>query len=214
MSGPCPVIYLVDDDDSVRRALTRLIQSAGYQVQAYDSARAFLQRDGATDQHACLVLDMRLPDLSGLELQRELNAASPALPIIFISGYGDIPMTVSALRAGASDFLPKPVEGRDLLRAIAQALDRAIEARESRQEVESIRSRLGRLTPRERDVMALVVTGLLNKQIACELGTVEKTVKVHRARMMEKMEAHSLAELVRIADKARLAGSDLKAPRR
>lgn len=202
MNKATPVVFVVDDDDAVRRALTRLIRSAGYRVEGFGSAHEFLACDLCADCTACLVLDVQLPDLSGLELQRELNGAGRALSIIFITGHGDIPMTVSAMKAGATDFLMKPVNDAELLLAIKTALGHASQALASRIELDSIHDRLGRLTPRERQVLALVVKGRLNKQVALELGTVEKTIKVHRARVMEKMEAHSLAELVRITDKA------------
>ena len=195
-------VFLVDDDASVRRALTRLIKVGGYAVQAFASARHFLEYWRANDQNAgCLVLDVRMPGLSGLDLQHELQAANTLLPIIFITGHGDIPMGVKAMKEGAVDFLPKPVTEKDLLRAIEQALARASHDHAERREFEEIQSRLTSLTPREREVMTLVVRGLLNKQIAFELGTVEKTVKVHRARVIQKMEVQSLAELVRLAEK-------------
>ncbi len=203
-SPVAPIVFVVDDDAGVRRALARLIGSAGYCVQACASAGEFLSCAHSSERAACLVLDMRLPDFSGLELQRRLNSAGAALPIIFITGHGDIPMTVAAMKAGAMDFLEKPVSDQDLLRAIASALACSQEALAEHAETEAIRLRLTRLTPRELEVLALVVKGRLNKQIACELGTVEKTIKVHRARVMEKMGAHSLAELVRLSDKAAL----------
>jgi FixJ family two-component response regulator len=204
-------VFVVDDDESVCRALARLIQSAGYRVETFGSARAFLDRVRADTCPACLVLDIQLPDLSGLELQRELHAA---LPIIFITGYGDIPMTVDAMKAGATDFLPKPVRDTDLLRAIEQALERAVQAHAIQCELDAIHHRLGRLTPREREVMALVVTGRLNKQVAGDLGTVEQTIKAHRGRVMAKMEATSLAQLIRIADRIGLCdAAETRAPR-
>jgi FixJ family two-component response regulator len=200
--SPSSTVFIVDDDASVRRALTRLIKSAGYPVQAFASARDFLEYWRANDQNpSCLVLDVRMPGLSGLDLQHELQAANTLLPIIFITGHGDIPMSVKAMKEGAVDFLPKPVTEKDLLRAIEQALARASHDHAERLESEEIQSRLTRLTPREREVMTLVVRGLLNKQIAFELGTVEKTVKVHRARVIQKMKVQSLAELVRLAEK-------------
>jgi FixJ family two-component response regulator len=200
--SPSSTVFIVDDDASVRRALTRLIKSAGYPVQAFASARDFLEYWRANDQNpGCLVLDVRMPGLSGLDLQHELQAANTLLPIIFITGHGDIPMSVKAMKQGAVDFLPKPVTDKDLLRAIEQALARASHDHAERLEFEEIQSRLTRLTPREREVMTLVVGGLLNKQIAFELGTVEKTVKVHRARVIQKMKVQSLAELVRLAEK-------------
>jgi FixJ family two-component response regulator len=195
-------VFLVDDDASVRRALTRLIKSAGYVVEAFASAREFLDYWGGRDEGpACLVLDVRMPGLSGLDLQHELKAANALVPIIFITGHGDIPMGVKAMKDGAVDFLPKPVNDKDLLRSIEQGLARASHDYAERLELEDVQRRLETLTPREREVMALVVRGLLNKQIAFELGTVEKTVKVHRAHVMKKMEVQSLAELVRIAER-------------
>lgn len=197
-----PCVFIVDDDDAVRRALARLVESTGLCVEGFSSAQAFMEHRRACASPACLVLDVQLPGLSGLELQRALRETSETLPIIFISGHGDIPMTVSAMKAGAADFLAKPVSDTALLDAIGAALDRSTNALASRMELDSIRLRIGRLTPREREVLVLVVKGWPNKQVACELGTVEKTVKVHRARVMEKMEARSLAELVRLSDKA------------
>jgi FixJ family two-component response regulator len=196
-----PTVFLVDDDASVRKALARLIKSAGYQAQAFASAREFLDSDWYSQGPACLVLDVRMPGLSGIDLQRELQTANAILPIIFITGHGDIPTSVKAMKAGAVDFLPKPVKDGVLLQAIEQALARAVHDRAEREELEKIQSRIDTLTPREREVMSLVVRGLLNKQIAFELGTVEKTIKVHRARVMEKMQVGSLAELVRIAER-------------
>jgi FixJ family two-component response regulator len=201
MPLPSSTVFLVDDDDSVRKALARLIKSGGYDVQTFVSARGFLDSGDYNKGPACLVLDVRMPGLNGLDLQRELQAANATLPIIFITGYGDIPTTVRAMKAGAVDFLPKPVKDTVLLRAIEQALARAVRDHAERQQLEALSQRLNTLTPREREVMLLVVRGLLNKQIAFELGTVEKTIKVHRARVMRKMGVDSLAELVRIADK-------------
>jgi FixJ family two-component response regulator len=201
MPLPSSTVFLVDDDDSVRKALARLIKSAGYEVQTFVSAREFLDSGDFQKGPACLVLDVRMPGLNGLDLQRELQAANATLPIIFITGYGDIPTTVRAMKAGAVDFLPKPVKDAVLLRAIEQALARAVRDHAERQEIAALTKCLNTLTPREREVMALVVRGLLNKQIAFELGTVEKTIKVHRARVMQKMGVDSLAELVRVADK-------------
>ena len=195
-------VFLVDDDASVRRALARLIKAAGYQLQTFASAREFLDSNLHNDGPACLVLDIRMPGLSGMDLQRELQTANTTLPIIFITGYGDIPMSVKAMKQGAVDFLPKPVRDADLLRAIEQALARAVRERAYREELEDIRNRLEKLTAREREVMSLVVRGFLNKQIAVELGTVEKTIKVHRARVMQKMQVNSVAELVRVVERA------------
>ncbi|MGH7846361.1 MAG: response regulator transcription factor [Candidatus Binatia bacterium] len=194
-------VFLVDDDGSVRKALTRLIKSAGYRVQAFGSAREFLDAKPETDGPACLVLDVRMPGLTGLDLQGELQAVNANLPIIFITGHGDIPMSVKAMKAGAVDFLPKPVKDTALLNAIEQALARARREDTERAELERIQSLLDTLTQREREVLEHVVSGQLNKQIAFDLGTVEKTIKVHRARVMEKMGAASVAELVRLAQR-------------
>jgi FixJ family two-component response regulator len=201
MSLSKPKVFLVDDNSSVLRALGRLIKSAGYEVQTFVSAREFLDSGDFQNGPACLVLDVRMPGLNGLDLQRELQAANAPLPIIFITGHGDIPTTVRAMKDGAVDFLPKPLKDTVLLKAIEEAVARAVRDQAERRELEALSQRLNTLTPREREVMALVVSGLLNKQIAFELGTVEKTIKVHRARVMEKMGVNSLAELVRAADK-------------
>jgi FixJ family two-component response regulator len=197
-----PTVFLVDDDASVRRALARLIKAARYQLQTFTSAREFLDNNFHHGGPACLVLDVRMPGLSGMDLQRQLQTADMTLPIIFITGYGDIPMSVKAMKEGAVDFLPKPVRDADLLRAIEQALARAVRELAYREELEEIRNRLEKLTAREREVMSLVVRGFLNKQIAVELGTVEKTIKVHRARVMQKMQVNSVAELVRVVERA------------
>jgi FixJ family two-component response regulator len=199
-----PPVFVVDDDASIRRALTRLIKSAGYQVNTFASARDFLESGWHSESPGCLVLDVRMPGLSGLDLQRELQNANLTLPIVFMTGHGDIPMSVTAMKAGAVDFLPKPVKDTDLLRAIKQALARAVHDRAERNELEDIQSRVEKLTPRERQVMGLVAKGMLNKQIAFELGTVEKTIKVHRARVMQKMQVQSLADLVRLTEKLQI----------
>jgi FixJ family two-component response regulator len=198
------LVFVVDDDDSVRRALCRLIQSAGYRVQTFGSAREFLDGLRSVTSSACLILDVQLPDIDGLALQCELKAA---LPIIFLTGHGDISMTARAMKAGAVDFLEKPVSDTNLLRAISEALEHGEHTHAACRELDAIRLRIERLTPREHEVMMLVVTGLLNKQIAEELGTAVKTIKAHRARVMEKMEVTSLAQLVRLTDKARLNGA-------
>ncbi|HEX2930994.1 MAG TPA: response regulator [Candidatus Binatia bacterium] len=200
-------VFLIDDDPSVRRALTRLIKSAGYQVQTFASAQEFLGTSAGIEEgtSTCLVLDVSMPGLSGMDLQRELQSKHRNLPIVFVTGHGDIPMSVKAMKAGAVDFLPKPVKEVDLLRAIKQALARASREQAEREEVESLLRRVNTLTPREREVMALVASGLPNKIIAFKLGTVEKTIKVHRARIMDKMEAESLPDLVRTVEKLRLA---------
>jgi FixJ family two-component response regulator len=197
-------VFLVDDDPSVRRALARLIKSADYQVQTFASAREFLDRKPDATEPVCLVLDIRMPGLSGIDLQHELKLTNLVLPIIFITGHGDIPTTVKAMKAGAVDFLPKPVRDVDLLRAIEQALARARREGAERKELQDIQRRIDNLTAREREVMSLVIKGWLNKQIAVELGTVEKTIKVHRARVMDKMQVDSVAELVRLAERAEI----------
>jgi FixJ family two-component response regulator len=192
-------VFVVDDDDGVRRALGRLLRAAGYATEVFGSARAFLANADLASGPACLVLDLKLPGLSGLDLQRELNMS---LPIIFVTGHGDIGTTVDAMKAGAADFLTKPVLDTVLLDVVDRALERARQMFAHRQELADIRLRLERLTPREREVMALVVTGRLNKQVADDLGIAEKTIKIHRARVMEKMNAHSFADLIHLADKA------------
>ncbi len=206
MTDSTAVVFVVDDDDSVRTALGRLIRSVGYCVEAFDSAGAFLDRVKHLRCTACVVLDIQLPDQSGLELQRRLD---PSLPVIFLTGHGDIAMTVGAMKAGAADFLPKPVRDVDLLSAIAHALEWSARRGATKCEQDAIQRCFERLTPRERQVMALIVSGLLNKQVAGELGTVEKTIKVHRARVMEKMEVTSLAQLVRVADRVRVDAATL-----
>src|ERR1051325_3844227 len=201
MERSSSTVFLVDDDLSVREALARLIKSRGFRVQTFASGSEFLSSQWYEQEVACLVLDVRLPGLSGLELQHELQMDTINLPIIFITGHGDIPMGIRAMKNGAIDFLPKPVDEDELISAIRRALAKAAHDRNERVELQDIHRRLAVLTPREREVMTLVVSGLLNKQIAYEIGTVEKTVKVHRARVMEKMEVNSLAELVRIAER-------------
>ena len=194
------IVFVVDDDERMRQSLKNLVGSVGLRVEAFASAQEFM-RSKLMDVPGCLVLDVRLPGLSGLDLQKRMADAGIAIPIIFITGHGDIPMTVRAMKAGAVEFLTKPFRDQDLLDAIQQALERDRIAREQRAEIEELRGRLDSLTPREREVMGLVVAGLLNKQIAGELGTSETTIKIHRHQVMEKMGAGSLAELVRMADR-------------
>lgn len=198
MNDKMPVVFVVDDEKAVRKSLARLIKSVGLNVQAFSSAREFLESD-PSDSPSCLVLDVRMPGLSGLDLQNELDNIGYNIPIIFITGYGDIPMSVRTMKRGATDFLTKPVNEQDLLDAIHRAIEKDKQTRRQKDEIGGIQQRVDSLTPREREVFSLVVTGMLNKQIAHDLGMSEKTVKVHRARVMGKMQAGSLAELVRLA---------------
>ena len=200
MTEPDRVVFIVDDDASLRESLKDLIGSVGLCVAAFASAQEFLLSK-RPEVPGCLVLDVRLKGLSGLDLQKQMAEADMEIPIIFITGHGDIPMTVQAMKAGAVGFLTKPFRDQDLLDAIQQALERDRKAREQQAKFEELHSRYRSLTAREREVMALVVAGLLNKQIAGDLGTSEASVKVHRQHVMEKIGAGSLAELVRMADK-------------
>lgn len=196
------MVFVVDDDLSVREALSSLIRSVGLSVETFASAKEFLQFQ-RPDVPVCLVLDVRMPGLSGLELQRELAQAGQRVPIIFITGHGDIPMTVRAMKAGAVDFLPKPFRDQDLLDAIAHSLERDGAARHQRAEMAEIQARYDRLTSREREVIALIVRGMRNKQTAAELGITEVTVKVHRHNIMEKMCARSLPALIGMVERLR-----------
>jgi FixJ family two-component response regulator len=199
VSGDDAIVFIVDDDPSMREALTRLLGTVGLRAQVFGTPQEFLTTK-RPDAPSCLVLDVRLPGLSGLDLQRELANTDPPIQIVFITAHGDIPMTVQALKAGAVDFLTKPFRDQQLLDAVQQAIDRDRAARQQRGEVAELRQRYESLTPRERQVMPLVVTGLLNKQIAAELRTSEGTVKAHRAQLMHKMKAESVAQLVRIVE--------------
>jgi FixJ family two-component response regulator len=203
MSRDDSIVYIVDDDPSMCEALTRLLGTVGLRAEAFKTPQEFLKTK-RPDAPSCLVLDVRLPGLSGLDLQRELANTDPPIQIVFMSAHGDIPMTVQALKAGAVDFLTKPFRDQQLLDAVQQAIDRDRAARRQWAGLADLRRRCESLTPREREVMTLVVTGLLNKQIATQLHTSEATVKFHRAQLMRKMEADSVAQLVRIAEELSL----------
>ena len=193
-------VYVVDDDASVREGMRNLIESVGLRAELFATARDFLAAR-RPDEPGCLILDVRLPGLSGLDLQRELGKTETPLPIIFVTGHGDIPMTVQAMKAGAVEFLTKPFRDQQLLDAVVHAIERGREELKQRRELLELRRRYDSLTPREREVMAFVVKGLLNKQVGAELGMSETTVKFHRAQLMQKMKAESLADLVRIAER-------------
>jgi FixJ family two-component response regulator len=201
MIRPSPQVLVVDDDPSVRKSFARLLGSAGYEVETFASAREFLERPPAAGP-CCVVLDVRMPGMTGIDLQAALAASGRRVSIVFVSGHVDVPASVKAMKDGAVDVLTKPVDEKDLLEAIQRAVDRDDQARVEGAQIAEIRERVATLTPREGEVLALVVVGKLNKQIASELGMGEKTVKVHRARVMRKMRADSLADLVRLADRA------------
>lgn len=200
MTAIAPMVFVVDDDASVRKSLTRVLAASGYAVEQFASAGEFLARE-RYPRPCCLVLDVRMPGLSGLDLQTALAAAGRRLPIVFVTGHVDVPMTVKGMRNGAVDWLTKPFGAKELLNAVERAVAKDVQDRSDAARVAEVEERAKRLSPRELQVFALVVTGMLNKQIAGVLGVVEKTVKVHRARVMTKMQAGSVAELVRLADR-------------
>ena len=211
MPEPKAIVFVVDDDDSIRESLGSLIRSAGLRVETFASAQQFLANP-RPDQPSCLVLDVRLPGLSGLDLQKRLSEINIEIPIIFITGHGNIPMSVRAMKAGAVEFLTKPFPDEDLLNAIQESLERDDFARRQQAEIAELRARYELLTAREREVMALVVSGLLNKQAAAELGVSEVTIKVHRGQVMQKMRAASLADLVRMSERLALTSRRMQLP--
>lgn len=200
MNDVAPIVFVVDDDDLFRRSTERLIRAAGFNVQPFTSARDFL-KNPRPQGPACLVLDVRMPGLSGIDLQLELTQSGIDIPIIFITGHGDIPMSVRAMKAGAAEFLTKPFKGRVLLDAVRAAVEKSRADLHRHLEIQTLRERFELLTPREREVMTLVTLGLLNKQVASKLNTTEATIKFHRAHIMKKMDADSLADLIRMAEK-------------
>jgi two-component system response regulator TtrR len=193
-----PTVFVVDDDEGIRRALDFLLSSAGYQVQCFDSAQAFLAHY-ASDMHGCLLLDVRMPGMDGLDLHEHLKANNINIPVVFVTAYADVPMAVRAMKAGAFDFVEKPFDGAELLNRVRRAISQDRRTQVDQSQLRAAQERLTRLTPREREVMELVVSGYLNKQIASELDISMKTVENHRAKVMEKMHAESLADLVRMA---------------
>ena len=203
MNDARPIVFVVDDDPAVCLSMKRLIRSLGPEVQTFSSAQEFL-RAKRPDAPGCLVLDVRLPDLSGLDLQQELNKANVDLPIVFVTGHADIPMSVRAMKAGAIEFLTKPFREQDLLEAIQHGIGQHRTAREQRAEVAELQQRYDSLTPREREVFLLVARGMLNKQIADRLGASEKTIKIHRGQLIRKMKAGSLADLVRMSERLKV----------
>jgi FixJ family two-component response regulator len=201
-----PIVHVIDDDDSLRKAVTRLLHAAGYDVRAYASAGDFALANREKNKRGCVLLDMRMPGPSGLELQEALAREDEPLPVIFLTAHGDVPTSVRAMKAGAIDFLTKPIKRDVLLNAVRAALARDVRLHTSREQLRDLRMRFAKLTPREREVFDLVVAGRLNKQIAVELGMAERTVKAHRGQVMAKMQVTSVAELVHLADKMQSGG--------
>jgi FixJ family two-component response regulator len=213
MTEPHPTVFVVDDDDAVRKSLVRLLKSAGYRAESFASADEFITCWKRNPLPGCALLDLQMPGIDGLELQRELINSAHEIPIIFITGHGDIPSSVKAMKAGAVDFFSKPFNDEDLLQAIREALQRDRQARTDHSERAAVAARLATLTPREHDVLELVVRGMLNKQIAAALGASEKTIKIHRGRVMEKMKVRSVADLVRAAGKMNIPPASALPPR-
>jgi len=211
VNATTPTVFLVDDDPAVAKALSRMLRAEGLHVETFDSAEAFMARPGRT-LDGCLVLDVTMPGIDGIELQRRLVEAGQSMPIVFLTGYGDIPMSVQAIKAGAADFLTKPVEAEVLLAAIQGAVARDTAARQSRAVEADLRRRLSTLTSREREVLAGLAAGKLNKQIAAHLGVVEQTVKFHRGRIMERMRAKTAAELMHMAAQLGIAEANVTPP--
>jgi FixJ family two-component response regulator len=205
-SAAVPTVFIIDDDSGMRQAVQDLVESVGLRAESFSTGEEFLKKQRTADP-SCLVLDVRLPQLSGLDFQRQLAEIGVQIPIIFITAHGDIPMSVRALKSGAVEFLTKPFRDQDLLDAIQQALQRDRAEREQQAEINVLHERYEALTAREREVMTLVVSGMLNKHIAAKIGASEATIKIHRGRVMEKMQAGSLIELVRMADKLKLSPS-------
>jgi len=201
ITEPNPTVFVIDDDASVRKSLSRLLRSLGFEVETFASAELFLKRD-PYDGVGCIILDIRMPGLDGIGLQDQLSKADYSIPIIFITGHGDIPMSVRAMKKGAIDFLPKPFDDEELLQAVKRAVEKDVKAKSERREVFEILEQLRQLTPRELEILRHVISGLLNKQIGFKLGIAEKTIKIHRGHIMEKLHVSSVADLVRLAEKA------------
>jgi FixJ family two-component response regulator len=213
MTDSKPIVFVIDDNASIRKSLSRLLRSAGHSTETFASAEEFLGREHFNGI-GCLLLDVQMPGLSGMDLQVELNQADYHLPIIFITGHGDIPMSVEAMKNGAVDFLIKPVDDKKLLKVIENAIERNRQAREQYAEILEIRQRMERLTPREKEILRYVITGMLNKQIAFQLNIAEKTIKIHRGHIMEKLRAGSVADLIRLAEKAGIQPAEKNSDKR